>query len=87
MGNDRYKLFRNFMVNELQITREDIEQWTKESVEKTVKGLVGQMNVSAQIQHVLSEAVRRSYDKATLHQALAQAIADKFAVSIEERKP
>lgn len=33
---NKYKMFRNFMVNELGISREDLELWTKEAVSKEV---------------------------------------------------
>lgn len=46
-GNDRvtrYKMFRNFMCNELGITKEDIKAWTKESVATEMGKLVDQIN-------------------------------------------
>lgn len=42
---DKYALFRNYMVNELGVTREDIETWTKESIRIQVEKLVGQLNI------------------------------------------
>jgi len=43
MSDNKYKIFRNFMVNELGITREDIKEWTmqaiKETVEKELRGI------------------------------------------------
>ena len=35
--NDKYKMFRNYMVNELGITREDIQEWTIQAVKETVE--------------------------------------------------
>lgn len=40
--NDKYRMFKQFMHNELQISKEDIHQWVKESVEEEVKKLVAQ---------------------------------------------
>lgn len=39
-GAEKYKMFRNYMVNELQITKEDIEAWTKEAVLLEVKNVI-----------------------------------------------
>jgi hypothetical protein len=36
MSDNKYKLFRNFMVNELGISREDIKEWTMQAVKETV---------------------------------------------------
>lgn len=44
-SRDKYKMFRNYMTNELGITRNDIEAWCKEAVASEVARLVGQMNV------------------------------------------
>lgn len=38
-GDNKYNLFRNYMVNELGITREDIERWTKEAIAAQVEKL------------------------------------------------
>lgn len=43
--SDKYKMFRNFMVNELGISKDELMKWTKESVAEEVKKLFGQMNV------------------------------------------
>lgn len=42
---DKYKLFRNFMVNELGISRADIEQWTKEAIAEQAQKMTSQINV------------------------------------------
>lgn len=38
--NDKYSMFRNFMINELEITKEDIRQWIKDSIEEEAKKIV-----------------------------------------------
>ena len=40
MANDKWKMFKNYMHNELGITKEDIEQWTKEAVEEVATSYV-----------------------------------------------
>jgi len=36
-STNKYKLFRNFMVNELGISRDDIKEWTMQAVKETVQ--------------------------------------------------
>ena len=44
-AKSKYKMFRNFMANELGITRSDIEEWTKEAVREVAKKQVGQIDI------------------------------------------
>ena len=59
MTDDKYKLFRNYMVNELEISKDDIMRWTKEAITKTVKKQIGQINVESLIE---SEMRRDRYN-------------------------
>lgn len=40
MADDKYKMFRNFMFNELGITKEDIRNWIQEAVQEEAHRLV-----------------------------------------------
>lgn len=40
MADDKYKMFRNFMFNELGITKEDIRDWIQEAVQEEAHRLV-----------------------------------------------
>lgn len=35
--NSKYRMFKNFMFNDLGITKEDIKEWTKEAVREVAK--------------------------------------------------
>lgn len=52
---DKYKMFRNFMVNELGITREDIRSWTEEAIASEVRKLVGQIDVEGLIKRNIKD--------------------------------
>ena len=58
MSDNKYKLFRNFMVNELGISREDIKEWTKEAVKETAEKILKGMDVES----IISSAARRMID-------------------------
>lgn len=40
MVSDKYKMFRNFMFNELGITKEDIRDWIQEAVQEEAHRLI-----------------------------------------------
>ena len=40
MVDDKYKMFRNFMFNELGITKEDIRDWIQEAVKEEAHRLI-----------------------------------------------
>ncbi|MDX9694954.1 MAG: hypothetical protein RBT49_04110 [Bacteroidales bacterium] len=57
MENDKYKMFKNFLHNELEISREDIREWIKDAVKDEVTRLVdneyGKFNVRDYIKQTL----------------------------------
>ena len=40
-SNEKWLLFKNFMHNELEISREDIREWIKEAVKEEARKMVG----------------------------------------------
>ena len=38
--NDKYRMFKNFMYNDLGITKEDIKNWTNEAVKETARNYI-----------------------------------------------
>lgn len=87
--NNKYKMFRNYMVNELGITRQDIESWTKQSVANEVQKLLGGINISELIatqskQHI-SNALSNQYSNNTeLVREVAKHLATKLTVKVSE---
>jgi hypothetical protein len=84
---DKYKMFRNFMVNELEITREDIERWTKDAVAEEVKKISGQMDIHGMIErHITrSTGIDRGFVSTRWEEMMRQEIASviKDNLSIE----
>ena len=54
---DKYKAFRNFMVNELGVGREDIRTWVIESIQAEVQKLLSQLNVTWLAERAIANAV------------------------------
>lgn len=58
MANEKYTMFKQFMHNELGITRDDIRDWVKEAVrqeaEKLVKKTYDDFDVKKEIRDVIN---------------------------------
>ena len=60
---NRYKMFRNFMCNELKIDRADIENWTREAIrEQVIKSLSG-MDLEAIAKSTLNDRFGWAFTK------------------------
>lgn len=85
-AHDKYKMFRNFMTNELGIGRDDIKAWTQEAMTKEVQRLIGQMNITNLVESTIRTAIRgSSYStqmsddmKRLVREAIAEEIAGKI---------
>ncbi len=88
-SSEKYKLFRNYMVNELGVTRGDIEAWTKQSVATEVNKKLGQINVEKMVQDSISKSVMNSlgssYSSNGLREAIAKEIVSKFVVTVASK--
>lgn len=85
---DKWSMFKNYMHNELGIGREDIRQWIRDAVQDEVRRLVdqeaGKFDVPSMIEKCAMDRATRYYGDTThLRRAVAIAIAEKFAVTID----
>lgn len=59
MADDKYKMFRNFMFNELGITKEDIRDWIQEAVQEEAHRLImktyNNFDVSTELRRQLTD--------------------------------
>ena len=88
-GDSKYKLFRNFMVNELQVGRADIEQWTKEATAVEVARIVGQINMDALVREQVRLTVNdvladtaSGWGRKSIRQEIAERLVDRLLVTI-----
>lgn len=56
----KYRMFRNFMCNELSITRYDIENWTKEAVAAEVHKLVSGDEIDQLVKDEFALQIRKT---------------------------
>ena len=88
--DDKYGLFRQFMFNELQITKEDIRTWIKEAVEQQVEKMLhktfGDFEPNEQAAKLIADYIGKNWwanDK--LKQAVAGQIVNRIKVTIESK--
>ncbi len=85
-GDSRYRLFRNFMVNELSITRADIVQWVHEAIAAHIDRLVkaGEIKVGAMFERAIQREVSAmiSDNKAWGAKSVQGEVADRVAARI-----
>lgn len=61
-AKDKYKMFKNFMFNELNISKEDIHEWVHEAVNEEAKRLVNQEYSKFSISDIISTQVFKNRD-------------------------
>ena len=61
MVNDKYKMFKNFMFNELGITKEDIRSWIQEAIEEEAHRLIMKTYNNFDIRSVLFNQLTDRY--------------------------
>lgn len=82
------------MTNELGVTRQDIESWTKQSVANEIEKLIGQMNVGELVANAINKSAeaavnggRYSPSGKALREQLAKELASRIQLSIPACTP
>ncbi|MDR1046626.1 MAG: hypothetical protein LBL64_02530 [Treponema sp.] len=91
MSDNKYKIFRNFMANELGISREDIREWTMQAVKETVEKELRGIDVRKLAYDILQNSVKASYgygglQKEAVSEAIHKTIKEKLEISIRMRE-
>lgn len=90
--NDKYKMFSNYMHNELGIKKEDIKDWIKEAVEeiaqKMVKNEFDNFDVSTIVRKILykEDIYGSKYIKDQIKAEIAQQMLSKFEFNLKIKK-
>ena len=93
MSDNKYKMFRNFMVNELGITRDDIREWTMQAVQETVEKIVRGVDVPKMAQNAVQDMFRgfdsRYSAREAVEKAVAKTVAEDLiiAIGIKDKTP
>ena len=82
--NDKWLMFKNYMHNELGITKEDIHEWIRDAVKEEAKNLVNQAYGNFSVYDaVKNEIYKPSYfGEKTLQDSVKQAVAKVLSEKI-----
>lgn len=85
-SNDKYRMFKEFMHNELGITKEDIRTWVKESAQEEARKIVsqacGSFDVKREIRNLLTE--RYSEFRRDLLSSCADAVLKQITIAVKD---
>ena len=87
MSNDKYTLFKNYMHNELGITKDDIKRWTKEAVTNVAEIHVkNHLNNAYLRDRIIKHVVQSGYNGFSddIKKAISNAIVDKLNITFNE---
>lgn len=83
--NNKYAMFRNYMFNELQISKEDIRQWIKEAVAEQVTTLIrntyGKFDARDEVRQTIKHLITDAYGN--LNYSFSQEIAKDLLKHLE----
>lgn len=83
--DDKYKMFHNYMHNELGITKEDIKQWTKEAVTEVAKNYVERQFHGVDLNKIVAAQMQPTpYGKSPLKDAIIETLANKITFYIKQ---
>ncbi len=90
--NEKYIMFKNFLHNELQITKDDIREWIQESISEEVKKVVmesfGKIDLSNMIRKELATIEVFNYGRDKLKDEIRHKVLDilteDYRVSIDK---
>lgn len=88
--SEKYKMFRNYMTNELGITKGDIEAWAKESVATEVNKRLNGLDFEETMRKEIEKAARNvvyggigSPGLKELRQEIGNILAENLTVSVK----
>jgi hypothetical protein len=90
---DKYGMFKNFMHNELGITKEDIRLWVREAVSEEARRLIVEPQMAFSVEKVVENVI---WDKKTgfgqdalkedIKRAVVSALVKRIEVKVESKE-
>ncbi len=83
--NDKWSLFKNYLHNELGITKEDIREWLEEAVREEARKLIANSFKSYDIRSRIDAVMREFHgrDEKTLKTEIAREVANRILEKVE----
>lgn len=82
---DKWSMFKNYMSNDLGITKEDIRQWIKDAVEQESKKLIDNSFDDYNLNSLMSNLMKDKIDKMInqIKNKVAEEIVSKLNISVK----
>ena len=102
MKDERYVMLKNFIHNELGITKDDVQEWIKETIETVVTAEFQRINQQTDFSEMLNDIALKEFNKVlgdrhmyggesglkkVIGRTLADRICAKLNITMEEIKP
>lgn len=83
--NDKWVLFKNYMHNELGITKDDIREWINDAIREEVKNVVDNAYGKCSIEDMIRKEIKESslWSKSTFSKEVIAECAKQLAQKIE----
>ena len=81
--NEKWELFRNFMYNELHVTKEDIHQWIRDACREQAELLVKQTFNTFDIKQMVKDAVLKNFSCGIKRQ-LVELLVEKINIEVKD---
>jgi len=84
--DNKWKMFKNYMHNELGITKEDIQEWVREAVEKVAKDYVENHISYRELDRYIEEIIRGKWTNLhdNIYRYVAQEIMKNITISLKK---
>jgi len=88
---DKYKMFKNYMHNELGISRDDINQWVRDTIKETINNFFSKWNMKEYVLKIAERQIKEGFARGresdyvkSVRMEVANIIAAKIEMSINE---
>ena len=87
--SERYEMFKNFMHNELKITKQDIKDWTMESVKQVAENYVEHQMRSGLEAEIVNKSLSTNFGsefKKQIKNVMAETLSSRIEVTLKTAK-
>lgn len=89
--HNKYKIFRNYMTNELKITQDDVKEWTLQAVKEQTQKILNSLNIQDIMESYIKNTIKNIFEdyhktEKILTEALHKEIEKKLSISVSLRK-
>ena len=91
MKNDKYVMFKNFLHNELGITREDIQEWIENAIREEARKVVSKtfddFDIEREARRAINDSIHSGYSdiRKEIIQSAAREVLSQLDIQISKK--